>query len=97
MFVPIAEFERQRKEREAGHEDAITMRLRLAEEQKQKKMQEFEKQAKEGRKDIGTVEKNIREKRAAADAEKQRKLESYTEMGKTMAQAYNTGWDDHDV
>jgi hypothetical protein len=95
ILICIAEFERQRKEREAGHEDALTMRLRLAEEQKKKTMAEFEKQAKGGRKDVGTVEKSIREKHAAADAEKQRKLDSYKEMGKTMAQAYHAGLNDH--
>ncbi|KAK2160889.1 hypothetical protein LSH36_125g01008 [Paralvinella palmiformis] len=88
-----AEFEKRRKEREETQEDAVTLRLRLAEEQKRKKMEEFEKQAKGGKKDVGIVEQALRAKLAAADAEKQKKIETITEIGKAMTQVYHAGSD----
>lgn len=92
MLLPLAEFEKRRKEREETQEDAVTLRLRLAEEQKRKKMEEFEKQAKGGKKDVGIVEQALRAKLAAADAEKQKKIETITEIGKAMTQVYHAGW-----
>ena len=56
-------------------------------------MEEFEKQAKEGKKDVGIVEQALRAKLAAAEAEKQKKIETITEIGKAMTQVYHAGWE----
>ena len=74
-------------------EDAVHMRQRIAEHDKERKLKEMDKFAKiqRERTDIGERERAIRERHQKADEEKQKKLEGYKEMGKVMSQVYQAG------
>ena len=66
--------------------------MRKAEEEKQRKLKEFEDKARQPKPDtLGAGEQAIRDRQAHADAEKQRKLEQMKEMGKVMSLSYNSG------
>lgn len=86
-----AAYEKQRQAASSNREDTIQMRLRQAEAQKQKKMQEFADQAKGGRKDAGIVEDSVKRRHAEAEAEKQKKLEQFKNMASVNAQIYSAG------
>ena len=54
-------------------------------------MKQYEEQAKDQRRGSGATENAIKRRVAEADAEKQRKLEEYKEIGKVMSAAYHNG------
>lgn len=92
-----AAWEAQRAARiasEAGAEDAMTMRLRRAEEEKQRKMREFEEMARQRSDGIGAGEEAIRQRQANADLERQKSLDHLAEVCRVKQSAYNTGVDD---
>ena len=87
-----AEYERRKAEREKEREDAVQMRIRQAQSDKERRLKEFADMAKQGKKDISLTEDHIRKKHAEADALKAKKLEDMKEMAKVNAEAYNIGW-----
>ena len=72
----------------AKKENATEMRLRMAAEEKQRKMKEFENKAKE-KKD--SSEDVVLQRQQQADEEKQRKMEQFKEMSKGQSSLYNAG------
>jgi hypothetical protein len=76
---------------EAGQEDAVAMRLRRAEEDKQRKMREFEEKARERSQAIGAGEEALRLRQTNAEQERQRSLEQLHEVSRVKTAAYNTG------
>jgi len=90
----IEEWEAQRRARlesDTGSEDAITMRLRRAEEDKQRKLRELEEKARTKPDEIGAREAALRERHANADLAKQQTLQQMQEINRTKAAAYNQG------
>lgn len=85
-----AAWEAERKAREANNEDALAMRLRRAEEEKQRKLREFDEKARE-QKEIGAAELAIRERHQAAELDRQRRIGQLVEMGRVMTSTYNMG------
>lgn len=85
-----AAWEAERKAREANNEDALAMRLRRAEEEKQRKLREYDEKARE-QKEIGAAEIAIRERHQAAELDRQRRIEQLVEMGRVMNATYNVG------
>lgn len=73
----------------AKKETAQEMRLRMAAEEKERKMKEFQQKASE--KKEGGKEDIIKERQRMADEEKQRKLQQFKEMGKDSAALCNAG------
>ena len=67
------------------------MRLRMAEEEKQRKMKEFDAQAAQAKTGVGASEEALRMRHAKAEEEKQKKLDQFKEVGKSMSSAYNVG------
>lgn len=92
----LAEYEAQRQARLQQHttEDAVTVRLRRAAEEKQRKLKQFEDRAKEQRQTVGPAEEARRQRQAAAEQERKQKLEHFKEMGKIMSAVYNLGVND---
>lgn len=92
----LAEYEAERQVRFQPHtaEDAVTHRLRMAEEDKARKLREFEEHARLRREAVGVAEEALQLRQAQAEEEKQRKLENYRQMGKIMSTVYNTGVND---
>jgi len=91
---PSAEWDAQRRARlesELGSEDAVALRLRRAEEDKRRKMQEFDEKARTRSDEIGAREAALRERQANADVAKQQALEQLYEMNHSKAAAYNQG------
>jgi hypothetical protein len=87
-----AAWEAQRQARlEAGGEDAVTMRLRRAEEDKQRKMREFEEMARQKPDGIGAGEEALRQRHANANLERQKSLELMHEVSRVKTAAYNVG------
>ncbi|ESN98680.1 hypothetical protein HELRODRAFT_162133 [Helobdella robusta] len=81
-----------KKKEEPPREDPVKARLRLAEEEKQKKLQKFKDEAAEqANKKMGAGELALREKHKQADMEKQKKLEKMKEDAKASSSIYNTG------
>jgi len=72
-------------------ENATEMRLRMAAEDKQRKMQEFETKAKE-KKD--SSEDFVLQRQQQASEEKQKKMEQFKEMSKGQSSLYNAGVSD---
>ena len=92
--MDAAEWEAQRRARlesDAGAEDAVAMRLRRAEEDKLRKLREFEEKARERSDEMGAREAALRERQASADLAKQQALQQLHEMNRTKAAAYNQG------
>jgi len=90
----IAEWEAQRRARlesEMGSEDAMKMRLRRAEEDKQRKLQELEEMARTRPDEIGAREAALRERQANAEQAKQQALQQLHEMNRVKTAAYNQG------
>jgi len=89
-----AEWEAQRRARlesDLGSEDAITMRLRRAEEDRQKKLCELEEKARTRPDEIGAGEAALRERHANAELAKQQTLQQLHEMNRAKTAAYNQG------
>lgn len=85
-----AAFEAQRQDRLSKQEDAVTMKLRMAEQDKQKRLKDLEEQAatktaaqKDSSQDF------VKERMAKAEEEKQRKLEALKDVGKSVSSSYN--------
>jgi len=78
-------------ESEMGSEDAVKMRLRRAEEDKQRILREFEEKARARADDIGAGETALRERHANAELAKQQALQQMHEMNRAKAAAYNQG------
>lgn len=87
----LAAFEAQRQDRLTKGEDAIAMRQRMAGDDKQRKLKDLQEQAAvktaQGAKGGGTD--LVKERMAKAEEEKQRKMDQYKEVGKSMSAAYN--------
>lgn len=83
-----AKFESERKEREAQREDAIQMKHRLAQKEKERKLEEMR---------TSTVTKSkqktdlIKEKHQKAEEEKQARLQKMKEEAKTTSASYSAG------
>lgn len=92
----LSEYEAQRQLRFQQHhvEDAVTHKLRIAGEEKQRKMRGYEEQARLRRDGVGIAEAALRERHVKAEEEKQKKLEGFRQMGRIMATVYNTGVND---
>jgi len=89
-----AEWEAQRRARMesgTGAEDAVAMRLRRAEEEKQRKLLEFEEKARTRSDEMGARETALRERHANAELAKQQALQQMHEMNRAKAAAYNQG------
>jgi len=87
-----AAYEAQRNARvEAYGDDALTMRLRRAEEEKQRKMLEFEEKARERKTEIGAGELAIRQRQETAELDRQQRLENLRETNRAMSATYNIG------
>lgn len=86
--------EYKKKQADIGpQEDAVQMRQRLADQDKNRRLKEMDaldRKQKETQ-GIGEKERHIREKHRLADEEKQKKLEGFKEMGKVMSQVYHAG------
>jgi len=94
VYAPTAEWDAQRRARlesEMGSEDAVAMRLRRAEEEKQRKLLEFEEKARARSDEIGAGEAALRERHANAELVKQQALQQMHEMNRVKAAAYNQG------
>ena len=92
--VLTAEWEAQRRTRlesDMGSEDAVAMRLRRAEEDKQRKLREFEEKARTRPDEMGAREASLRERHANAELAKQQSLQQLYEMNRAKAAAYNQG------
>jgi len=70
------------------------MRLRRAEEEKQRKLREFEEKAREIKTEIGAGELALRERHESAEIDKQRRIEHLVQMGRVMTSTYNMGVSD---
>jgi len=93
-----AEWEAQRQARlesDLGSEDAITMRLRRAEEDRQKKLRELEEKARTRPDEVGARETALRERHANAELAKQQTLQQLHEMNRAKTAAYNQGMSLH--
>lgn len=88
-----AQWEAERKAR-ADVEDALTARLRRAEEEKQRKLREFEEQARQNKEQLGAAEEALRQRQANAEQERQKRLQQLSEMHKVMSTTYNVGVND---
>jgi len=94
VHMLTAEWDAQRRARlesDMGSEDAVAMRLRRAEEEKQRKLREFEEKARTRSEDVGAREAALRERHANADLAKQQALQQMHEMNRAKAAAYNQG------
>lgn len=93
--VCIAAIEARRQANEASRsgESAIQMRLRQAEEKKQKSLALLEQAAKEKRErtDIGAGEQAIRDRQTRHETEKKRQAEQAKEMSGVMSAMYHEG------
>jgi len=69
----------------------LTVRLRRAEEDKQRKLREFDEKARERKTEIGAGELALRERFESAEVEKQRRIGQLVEMGRVMTSTYNMG------
>jgi len=85
-----AEWEAQRRAN-MGSEDAVAMRLRRAEEDKQRKLREFDEKARTRSDERGAGEEALRERHANADLAKQQTLQQLHEMNRAKTAAYNQG------
>lgn len=74
-----------------SEEDAVAMRLRRAEEDKQRKLQEFDEKARTRSDEMGSREAALRQRQADADLAKQQALQQLHEMNRVKAAAYNQG------
>lgn len=90
MLSWTAAFEAQRQDRLAKQEDGLTMKLRMAEQDKQKRLKDLDEQAatkaaaqKDSSQDF------VKERMAKAEEEKQRKLEALKDVGKSVSSSYN--------
>jgi hypothetical protein len=72
-------------------ENATEMRLRMAAEEKQRKMKEFENKAKEQK---DSTEDVVLQRQQKAEEEKQRKMDQFKEMSKGQSSLYNAGMSD---
>ena len=92
----LAEYAAQRQLRFQQHhtEDAVTHKLRIAAEEKQRKLRGFEEQARLHRDGVGIAEAAMRERHMKADEEKQKTLDGLKQMGRILATVYNTGVND---
>jgi len=72
-------------------ENATEMRLRMAADEKQRKMKEFENKAKEQK---GSTEDAVLQRQLQAAEEKQRKMDQFKEMSKGQSALYNAGVND---
>jgi len=83
----LAAFEASKKNKS---EDATTMRLRMAAEERQRKMKAFDDSARQPKPSIagGDI---IKERQREADEEKRKKMEQFKEMAKTSSQMCNAG------
>jgi len=92
--VLTAEWEAERQARMEsglGAEDAVTMRLRRADEEKQRKLREFEEKARTPSDEIGARETALRERHANAELVKQQALQQMHDLNRAKAAAYNQG------
>jgi len=89
--MPTAEWDAQRRARMESEEDAVAMRLRRAEEDKQRKLQEFDEKARTRSDEMGSREAALRQRQADADLAKQQALQQLHEMNRVKAAAYNQG------
>lgn len=92
----LAEYEANRVVRldQTSNEDLTTVRLRRAQEEKQRKMREFEEQAKQQRQTGSAGEDAVRQRQIKAEEEKQQRLQHLRDMGKVLSTVYNTGVND---
>ena len=93
-----AEWEAQRRARlesDLGSEDAITMRLRRAEEDRQRTLRELEEKARTRPDEVGSGEAALRERHANAELAKQQTLQQLHEMNRAKTAAYNQGMSVH--
>ena len=91
LDVVTAEWAKKRAERDAARVEANNLRQQQSEQAKLSKMKMFAEQAKDQRRGSGAAENAIKRRVVEADAEKQRKLEEYKEIGKVMSAAYHNG------
>jgi len=91
VLTVSAEWEAQRQARMEGSEDAVAMRLRRADEEKQRKLREFEEKARTRSDELGARETALRERHANADLVKQQALQQMHELNRSKAAAYNQG------
>jgi len=89
-----AAWEAERKARLENNEDALSMRLRRAEEEKQRKMREFEEKAREKKTEVGAGELALRERHEVAEIDRQRRINNLVQMGRVMTSTYNMGVSD---
>jgi len=75
----------------AKRESATEMRIRMAAEDKQRKMKEFENKAKEQK--VGT-EDVVLQRQQQAEEEKAKKMDQFKEMSKGQSSLYNAGVND---
>ncbi|CAH1801843.1 unnamed protein product [Owenia fusiformis] len=81
-----AEAEKRRQEREAASKDVVKERQRRAEEEKQRKLREFQEMAAEPKKDTGIDP--VARRKMEADKAKNEKLESFAEQAKYESSMY---------
>ena len=82
---------RARMESGLGAEDALAMRLRRAEEEKQRVLHEFDEKARARAEEPGARETALRERHANAEQAKQEALQQMYDMNRAKAAAYNKG------
>jgi hypothetical protein len=90
--IRLAALEEARRAR-LGTEDALAMRLRRADEEKQRRLQEFDEMARQ-QKEIGARELAIRERQENAEKERQQRLDQLRESSRAMTGLYNIGVED---
>lgn len=86
-----AKFAAAKEARDASRESAVELRQRQAAAEKERKMRDFQETAKEGKKDSGIMEQELRRKHAEAAAAKEAELEKMKELGKAMSAAHHAG------
>jgi hypothetical protein len=86
----LAAFEANRQDRLTKQEDALGMRQRMAEDDKQRKLRDLQEQAaaKTAQQEKSGTDV-VKDRMAKAEEEKQRKLVHLKEVGKNMSAAYN--------
>ena len=90
----IAEWEAARRAREEGGEDAVALRLRRADDDKRRKMAEFDDKARASRAladEMGAREAALRERQANAELAREQALQQLYDMNRAKAAAYNQG------
>jgi len=90
----VAEWEAARRAREEGGEDAVALRLRRADDDKRRKMAEFDDKARASRAladEMGAREAALRERQANAELAREQALQQLYDMNRAKAAAYNQG------